>query len=110
MVPLRDGSIDMDIGVEPDIGPEICKEILSKESFVGVVRTGNPLASRKMTMTTYAAAEHVVGSRRGLARGPIESWHPRADHDSVHRAVRLCVLESGKDARQSARDGRESRT
>lgn len=70
---LRDGLIDLEIGVLGDTGPEIMIQSLFQDRFVGVVRQGHPLASGAVTASRYAACGHVVASRRGLMRGPVDA-------------------------------------
>lgn len=71
--PLRDGSVDLETGV---IGaassPEIRTRALFRDRFIGVVRAGHPLARGKVTAARYAAGQHVLVSRRGLDKGPID--------------------------------------
>ena len=69
---LRDGTVDLDIGAVADVGPEICTESLLEDSFVCAVRSGHRLARVKMSVEDYAAADHVVPSRRGRSHGPID--------------------------------------
>jgi DNA-binding transcriptional LysR family regulator len=69
---LREGRIDLDIGVLGDIGPEIRVRTLLRDRFVAVVRTGHPLLKGRMTPRRFAAAVHVSASRRGLNHGPID--------------------------------------
>jgi DNA-binding transcriptional LysR family regulator len=69
---LREGRIDLDIGVLGDIGPEIRVQTLLRDRFVAVVRAGHPLLKARMTPRRFAAAAHVSASRRGLNRGPID--------------------------------------
>ena len=69
---LRDGLIDLEIGVLGDTGPEIMIQSLFQDRFVGVVRQGHSLASGAVTASRYAACGHVVASRRGLMRGPVD--------------------------------------
>lgn len=71
---LRDGSVDLETGV---IGaassPEIRTRALFRDRFIGVVRAGHPLARRKVTAARYAGGQHVLVSRRGLDKGPIDT-------------------------------------
>jgi DNA-binding transcriptional LysR family regulator len=69
---LREGRIDLDVGVIGDIGPEIRTQTLLRDRFVAVVRQGHPLLKARMTPRRFAAAAHVSASRRGLNRGPID--------------------------------------
>ncbi len=69
---LREGRIDLDIGVLGSIGPEIRMQTLLHDRFVAVVRKGHPLLKGWMNAARFAAAAHVSASRRGLSRGPID--------------------------------------
>lgn len=63
--PLRDGSVDLETGViDKAIGPEVRAQALFRDRYVGVVRVGHPLTRGKVTRTRYAAATHVLVSRR----------------------------------------------
>lgn len=77
--PLRDGSVDLETGV---IGaassPEIRTRALFRDRFIGVVRAGHPLARGKVTAARYAAGQHVLVSRRGLDKGPIDEGCARS--------------------------------
>ena len=73
VTPLRDGSVDLDIGVLEDMGPEICTERLLQDDFVCVFRSGHRLANKRLTMEAYAAADHVVSSRRGRPLGLVDA-------------------------------------
>lgn len=71
--PLREGQIDLEIGVLGDMGPEIRIQALFRDRFVGVVRHGHPLAARpEVSVEEYIAQDHVVASRRGKAGGPVD--------------------------------------
>jgi DNA-binding transcriptional LysR family regulator len=72
--PLRDGTVDLETGVIGlPMGPEIIAVGLFRDSFVGVVRKGHPLLSRRMTARAYAAGEHVLITRPGLQMGSIDA-------------------------------------
>lgn len=72
--PLREGLIDLDIGVLGETGPEVRVQALFQDRFVGVVQTGHPLlAIDTVTPERYAACGHVVASRRGHMRGPVDA-------------------------------------
>ncbi|SCW27626.1 DNA-binding transcriptional regulator, LysR family [Rhizobium mongolense subsp. loessense] len=71
--PLRDGSVDLETGVVGKaMGPELRAQALFRDRFVGVVRMGHPLCEVAMTPAVYAAGRHILISRRGLDRGPID--------------------------------------
>jgi DNA-binding transcriptional LysR family regulator len=70
---LREGLVDLEIGTLRPGDPEIHAETLVTETLIGAVRPGHPLAKVKtVTPKRFAAAGHVVVSRRGRAHGPID--------------------------------------
>jgi len=69
---LRDGSIDLDIGVLGESGPEVRVQMLFRDRFIGVVRAGHSLTAGAVTAERYAACRHISVSRRGLHSGPID--------------------------------------
>ncbi len=70
---LREGQVDLDIGVLGDSGPEIRIQALFRDAFVGAVRLGHALDTPDgVTPAAYAACRHVVASRRGRASGPVD--------------------------------------
>lgn len=70
---LRDGSVDLETGViGTTTGPEIRAQTLFRDRFVGVVRIGHPLCQGAINPERYAAGQHVLVSRRGLDKGPID--------------------------------------
>lgn len=71
--PLRDGTVDLETGVVGNAtGPEVRAQGLFRDRFVGVVRQGHPLSQGEVTPARYAAGRHVLVSRRGRDRGPID--------------------------------------
>jgi DNA-binding transcriptional LysR family regulator len=71
--PLRDGAVDLELGVIGDAtGPELRVQALFRDRFVGVVRMGHPIVQEKMTPGRYVVGRHILVSRRGLERGPID--------------------------------------
>ena len=71
--PLRDGSVDLETGVVGTAtGPELRTQALFRDRFIGVVRAGHPLGEGTVTPARYAAGRHVVVSRRGRDRGPVD--------------------------------------
>jgi DNA-binding transcriptional LysR family regulator len=70
---LRDGSVDLETGVIGDAtGPEVRTRLLFRDRFVGVVRMGHALSQGEIAVSRYVSARHVLVSRRGLDRGPID--------------------------------------
>jgi DNA-binding transcriptional LysR family regulator len=71
--PLREGLIDLDVGVLGDSGPEVRVQALYRDRFIAVVRQGHPLlAEAEITPGQYAACDHVVTSRQGRITGPVD--------------------------------------
>jgi len=71
--PLRDGTIDLEIGVVgKTTGPEVRTQGLFRDRFIGVVRMGHALSKGKITAARFAAGRHILVSRRGLDKGPID--------------------------------------
>lgn len=71
--PLREGLVDLEIGVLSEMGPEIRVQALFRDRFVGVVRKGHPLSQIKAVTTShYSEWKHVVASRRGALSGPVD--------------------------------------
>ncbi|MCA2977047.1 MAG: LysR family transcriptional regulator [Myxococcaceae bacterium] len=86
-VALREGRVDLDVGVIDLAAPEVVTRRLATDRFVGVARAGHPLVTR-VTTKTFAAARHVSVSRRGRAFGPIDAaLHARG----LARAVAVVV-------------------
>ena len=82
---LRDGLIDLDVGILGRHDPEVHSEPLFAETLVGVVRPEHPFAGKeKVTVKQFAAADHVAVSRRGRCRGPIDD---RLDEIGLTRKV-----------------------
>ncbi|MFD0384609.1 LysR substrate-binding domain-containing protein [Streptomyces stramineus] len=74
LAPLRDGGIDLEIGVIDRDEPEIRVEALLEDRMVGVARPGHPLLDgRPVTPRRYAAAGHLAVSRRGRLTGPVDA-------------------------------------
>jgi DNA-binding transcriptional LysR family regulator len=71
--PLRDGSVDLETGVAgKTTGPEVRAQALFGDCLIGVVRIGHALSEGEITPSRYAAGRHILVSRRGLDKGPID--------------------------------------
>lgn len=71
---LREGLIDLDIGVLGDSGPEIRLQALLRDQFIGVVASDHPLAGTEaVTAELYVQYSHISVSRRGRTLGPIDT-------------------------------------
>ncbi|WP_067456361.1 LysR family transcriptional regulator [Actinomadura macra] len=70
---LRDGSVDLDIGVGDFAAPDIRTAVLYRERLVGIVRADSSLGRhRSPTLSHLCRHPHVSASRRGRARGPLD--------------------------------------
>jgi DNA-binding transcriptional LysR family regulator len=71
--PLRDGTVDLETGVvDKTTGPEVRAQALFRDRFIGAVRTGHPLSEGEITPARYAAARHILFSRRDIDKSPID--------------------------------------
>ncbi len=71
---LREGRVDLDVGVLRETGPEVVVEPLFADRFLGVVRQGHPLlAQAPVTPDRFARERHVSASRRGRFHGPVDA-------------------------------------
>ncbi|QMV15490.1 LysR family transcriptional regulator [Vibrio spartinae] len=70
---LREGNVDLEIGVLKNMGPEIRIKALFYDRFVSVVRKGHPLDQcESVTIQQYCQFSHIIASRRGDFSGPID--------------------------------------
>lgn len=70
---LRDGIVDLETGVvAAATGPEVRTQILFRDRFIGVVRNDHPLSGAPITLSHYVSGQHVVVSRQGLGKGPVD--------------------------------------
>lgn len=69
---LRDGRIDLAIGVYGALPPEIRKRALFDDRLVCVVRDGHPVLRGKLTIERFAALEHAQIAPRGRAGGVLD--------------------------------------
>lgn len=70
---LRDGSVDLETGVVGKMtSPEVRAQALFRDRFIAVVRMGHPLSKGEITPSRYASGRHILVSRQGLDRGPMD--------------------------------------
>ncbi|MER5636192.1 LysR family transcriptional regulator [Kitasatospora sp. NPDC002227] len=69
---LRDGRADLEVRVITAPAPETRVEPLLTDAMVAVVRRGHPLTRAPLTPAALAGAPHVITSRRGRLRGPLD--------------------------------------
>jgi DNA-binding transcriptional LysR family regulator len=85
---LREGNIDLDIGLLGNSGPEVRTTMLFRDRFVGAVREGHSLLSGDVTLERYAACDHVVSSRTNSFRGPVDD---ALAERNLRRTIRVVV-------------------
>jgi DNA-binding transcriptional LysR family regulator len=100
--PLRDGQVDLDLGVISDMGPEVRTMALYSDRMVGLAAPGHPLASGPVTLERLAEFPHVVVSRRGRERGPLDDVLSQAGLSRrvavivpTHMAAAFLILSAG---------------
>ncbi|MRS15857.1 LysR family transcriptional regulator [Enterobacteriaceae bacterium RIT691] len=70
---LREGLVDLEIGVQSNMGPEIRVQRLFQDRFVGVVRNDHPLASLPVIRAEdYVAWGHVAAAPDGTLHGFVD--------------------------------------
>ncbi len=70
---LREGLVDLEIGVQSNMGPEIRLQRLFQDRFVGAVRKAHPLASLpEIGINEYVAWGHVVAAPDGSLHGFVD--------------------------------------
>jgi len=99
-LPLRDGQIDLEIGVLGASAPEVRTRFLFRDAFIGAARIGHPLLEGPMTPERYAASRHVVASRKGNFTGPVDD---ALEELGLRREI-VAVVPGFPDAMRIARD------
>ena len=70
---LREGRVDLEIGVLKNMGPEIRLQALFRDRFIVALAKNHPLAAfADMSREQFVSVGHVITSRRGLIRGPVD--------------------------------------
>ncbi len=70
---IRDGTVDLDVGVGDEPARDLRTAVLYRESMVGIVRADSPLGRhRRPTLKQLCEYPHVSASRRGRTRGPLD--------------------------------------
>lgn len=70
---LRQGWVDVEVGVLSHLDPEIRTRPLIDAELVGVARADHPLFAKRMDVRRFAACGHIGVSRTGRAHGPIDT-------------------------------------
>ncbi|OUJ14014.1 LysR family transcriptional regulator [Acetobacter sp. DsW_063] len=98
--PLRDGTIDLEIGTTGASAPEMKSQLIFRDRFIGVACKNHPLLGKPVTPQLYAACRHVVASRRGASKGPVDD----ALRDLGLRREVVAIVPSFLDALNIARN------
>ncbi len=70
---LREGRIDLEIGAHGEHAPEVRVQLLFRDEYVAVFRSGHPLlADGTLTPERFASYDHVATSHRGEFSGPVD--------------------------------------
>ena len=69
---LRQGWVDVELGVLGHLDPEIRTQRLTRMTPVAVARSGHPLFDGRIDARRFAAADHIGISRLGKRLGPID--------------------------------------
>lgn len=91
-VNLRDemeaGHIDLAIGLLPQLKAGFFQRRLFKQRYVCMFRKGHRLDKRKVSLTEFSSADHVVVMSEGTGHGKVDEL---LEHSGVSRNVRLTV-------------------
>ena len=85
---VREGVIDLAIGVYRDLPPECRIQTLFEERLVCVVRQGHPNIRGRLTLEQYAQVPHVQVAPRGRPGGYVDQVLAR---EGLHRRVARAV-------------------
>ncbi|MFF8373603.1 LysR family transcriptional regulator [Streptomyces lydicus] len=69
---LRQGWVDVELGVLGHLDPEVRTQRLTRMTLVGIARSGHPLFDGRIDARRFAAADHIGISRHGKRLGPID--------------------------------------
>jgi DNA-binding transcriptional LysR family regulator len=69
---LSRGEVDLDVGSWPDRSASIASHVVGTDEMALMVRSGHPLTGAAPTIEQFADAIHIVVSRRGRRRGPVD--------------------------------------
>jgi DNA-binding transcriptional LysR family regulator len=71
---ISDGTVTLAIGSYAGIPGEMAAESLVTEQMVVAMRADHPAARQVLTLKRFSALDHIVASRRGRARGPVDHY------------------------------------
>ncbi|MGI2035557.1 LysR family transcriptional regulator [Rhizobium panacihumi] len=80
---VRDGTIDLDIGVMGELGPEVRLQTLFHDHFIAVVRREHPLLGQTVKLESLVSYPFVSVSRRGRFNGPLDDVLASVGHSRM---------------------------
>ncbi len=69
---LRNGALDLVIGVFPSPPPDLQSEVLIVDKMVCVMREGHPLSQKRLTLARYLSVPHVLTAPTGGERAVVD--------------------------------------
>jgi DNA-binding transcriptional LysR family regulator len=69
---LRHGRVDLDVSANEPAHSELRRQVIGHDRLVVVTRSTHPAVGRRLTRKRYAEALHVIVSRRGRLKDPID--------------------------------------
>lgn len=70
---LREGRIDLDVGIVRDAGPEVKTAPLYEQRIVGVAKAGHRLLAARLTPKRFSAEQHVSIAQRGRNKEEVDA-------------------------------------
>lgn len=85
---MESGRVDLAIGLLPDLKAGFFQRRLFRQRYVCLFRKGHPLDRKRLTLSDFKQAEHLVIVSAGTGHGKVDELIRRA---GVDRTVRLTV-------------------
>lgn len=85
---LESGKVDLAIGLLPQLRAGFFQRRLFTQSYVCLLRQGHRLAKRRISLTEYAGAEHLLVISAGTGHGKVDDLLRRR---GIERTIRLTV-------------------
>ncbi len=70
---LREGRIDLDVGIVQDAGPEVKTAPLYEQRIVGVAKAGHGLLAGRLTPKRFCTEKHVSIAQRGRSKEAVDA-------------------------------------
>ncbi len=85
---LREGAIDLAVGIYADLPPELRTRVLFTDRFVTVLRKGHPASKGRLDLETFLSLDHLQVAPRGKPGGYLDTLlAARGKQRRVTRAV-----------------------